>query len=165
MAEHFELTESMRAAIGPESDLWPVEFTTTGIRSFARGVGYDDPVYFDIEAARAAGYASLPAPPTYAGIPVFLPGKCDSTYGLPVRNNAPKLDHGLKNILDGGTEFIYERVPVAGETLVYSTRIVDAEVKESKALGKMLVVTSEAQYKHPDSGEIYFRTRSQLIAY
>lgn len=165
MAKDFELTESMRAAIGPESDPWPVEFTSTGIRAFARGVGIEDPVYFDVDAARAAGYANLPAPPTFAGTPVYIPGKCDSTYGLPIRANAPKLDHGLKNILDGGTDFIYERLPVAGETLVYTSRIADAEVKESKSLGKMLVVTSESQYKHPDTGELYFRTRQQLIAY
>lgn len=165
MAEQFELTDAMRAAIGNESDPWTVEFTSTGIRAFARGVGYTDRVYFDVAAAKAAGYVDLPAPPTYAGVPVFIPGDCDSTYGMPVKNNAPKLDHGLKNILDGGTEFIYDRIPVAGETLVYRSSIVDAEVKESKSLGKMLVVTSEARYYHPDTNETYFRTRSQLIAY
>ena len=42
---------------------------------------------------------------------------------------------------------------------------VDLEVKESKSLGKMLVVTSEATYTHQESGDVYFRTRSQMIAY
>jgi hypothetical protein len=142
-----------------------VEFTSTGIRAFARGVGIEDHVYYVVDAARAAGYDNLPAPPTYAGVPVFIPGISDPVYGLPTRSNAPRLNHGLKNILDGGTEYIYERVPVAGDTLITRSRIVDLEVKESKSLGKMLVVTSEATYTHQESGAVYFRTRSQMIAY
>jgi N-terminal half of MaoC dehydratase len=165
VAEHFEITDAMRAAIGVESDGWPVEFTSTGIRAFARGVGIDDIVYYDVAAAQAAGYANLPAPPTYAGVPIFLPGVSDPVYGLPSRSSTPRLGHGLPNILDGGTEYLYDKVPTAGETLITRSRIIDLEVKESKSLGKMLVVTSEATYVDADSGETYFRTRSQMIAY
>jgi hypothetical protein len=165
VAEHFEITDEMRKVIGVESDGWPVEFTSTGIRAFARGVGIADTVYYDVAAAREAGYENLPAPPTYAGVPVFIPDQSDPVYGLPRRTNAPRLDHGLKNILDGGTEYLYDRVPVAGDTLITRSRIVDLELKESKSLGKMLVVTSEATYAHEQTGDIYFRTRSQMIAY
>ena len=165
MAEHFEITDAMRAVIGVESEGWPVEFTSTGIRAFARGVGIGDSVYYDVAAARAAGYDNLPAPPTYAGVPIFIPGLTDPVYGLPMRGGTPRLDHGLKNILDGGTEYLYDKVPVAGQTLITRSRIVDLEVKESKSLGKMLVVTSEATYTDADTDEILFRTRSQMIAY
>jgi hypothetical protein len=165
VAEQFEITDEMRAVVGVESAGWPVEFTSTGIRAFARGVGIADTVYYDVDAARAAGYENLPAPPTYAGVPVFIPGVSDPVYGLPSRSSAPRLNHGLKNILDGGTEYLYERVPVAGDTLITRSRIVDLEVKESKSLGKMLVVTSEATYTDDETGDVYFRTRSQMIAY
>lgn len=165
MAEQFEINDSMRAAVGVESDGWPVEFTSTGIRAFARGVGITDTVYYDVAAAQAAGYANLPAPPTYAGVPIFIPGVSDPTYGLPRQSNTPRLNHGLTNILDGGTEFLYDKVPVAGQTLTTRSRIVDLEVKESKSLGKMLVVTSEATYADEVTNECYFRTRAQMIAY
>ena len=164
MAEQFEITDAMQAVVGVESEPWPVEFTSTGIRSFARGVGITDTVYYDVAAAQAAGYANLPAPPTYAGVPIFIPGLNDPVYGLP-RSSGPRLNHGLPNILDGGTEYLYDKVPVAGQTLITRSRIVDLELKESKSLGKMLVVTSEATYTDEDSNEIFFRTRSQLIAY
>jgi hypothetical protein len=164
VAEHFEITDAMRSVIGVESDGWPVEFTSTGIRAFARGVGISDAVYYDVASARAAGYANLPAPPTYAGVPIYVPGVTDPVYGLP-RTSTPRLDHGLTNILDGGTEYLYDKVPVAGQTLITRSRIVDLEVKESKSLGKMLVVTSEATYADEVSEEIVFRTRSQMIAY
>src|SRR5689334_23683123 len=83
MAEHFEITDAMRALIGKESPPWTYEVTTTSVRAFARGVGYTDPVYFDVEAARRAGYRSLPAPPTYLGTPVFIPGKSSDTFSGP----------------------------------------------------------------------------------
>ena len=163
MADSFELTDAMKATIGVESEPWPVEFTSTGIRGFARGVGYQDPVYFDVAAAKAAGYENLPAPPTYQGIPVFIPGKCDPTYGQPL-GGGPRLDHGLKNVLDGGTECTYERIPVAGETLQWTSKIADLEVKSSKSLGTMLVITNEGTFRD-SSGAIVFRSRGQGIYY
>ena len=50
MAESFEITDEMRAQIGKESPPWTYEVTTTSVRMFARGVGYTDPVYFDVDA-------------------------------------------------------------------------------------------------------------------
>ena len=67
MAEQFELSDEMKAKIGWESPPWVYEVTTTSVRAFARGVGYTDPAYFDIDAAKKAGYRNLPAPPTYLG--------------------------------------------------------------------------------------------------
>lgn len=160
----FELTDEMRAVIGVEGTAWPVEFTSTGIRGFARGVGYTDPVYYDVVAAQAAGYANLPAPPTYGGIPVFIPGQNDDRYGNPTNTGQRGLRHGLKNVLDGGTEHHYVRVPVAGETLHVSSKVADLEVKESKALGTMLVITNESSYVD-DSGAVVFTTRGQGIFY
>ena len=49
MAEEIEITEEMRAVIGVESTPWTYEVTTTSVRAFARGVGYTDLVYFDVE--------------------------------------------------------------------------------------------------------------------
>jgi N-terminal half of MaoC dehydratase len=160
----FVLTDEMRAAIGVEGTPWPVEFTSTGIRSFARGVGYTDPVYFDVAAAQAAGYPNLPAPPTYGGIPVFSPGRSDDRYGTPPSSGQPAVRHGLKNLLDGGTEHHYVRVPVAGETLFVTSKLVDLEVKESKSIGQMLVITNESTYKDAD-GNTVFTTRGQAIFY
>ncbi len=56
MAEKIEITDEMRAVIGIESEAWTYEVTTTSVRAFARGVGYTDLVYFDVEAAQAANF-------------------------------------------------------------------------------------------------------------
>jgi hypothetical protein len=164
MAETFELTDAMRAVIGVESDPWPVEVTTTSVRAFARGVGCTDPTYYDLAVANAAGYASLPAPATYLGTPVFMPGQSDRTFSSP-RSGGPSLNHGLKNVLDGGTEVVYERPVVAGDRLVMRSKIANLEVKESKSLGQMLIITSETVYRDADTGEVVYTTTGQGIFY
>jgi hypothetical protein len=105
MAEHFEITDAMRAAIGTTTPPWTYEVTTTSVRAFARGVGYTDPVYFDVEAARRAGYRNLPAPPTYLGTPVFIPGRSSDTFSTPVEGT-PRLDHGPRASKALGTMLI-----------------------------------------------------------
>lgn len=163
MAEKFELTDEMKAAIGSESDPWPFEFTTTGIRAFARGVGYTDPVYYDEDAARAAGHDGLPAPPTYTGTPVFIPGRSHDVFSSPVEGQ-PHIRHGLKNILDGSTETEYLEPITAGETLTGVTRIAGLDVRESKSIGTMLIATTELVLTN-ELGKVAAVQRSQVIFY
>ena len=163
MAENFEITPEMQAVVGVESSPWTYEVTTTSVRGFARGVGYTDPVYFDIEAAKAAGYRSLPCPPTYLGTPVFIPGKSDDTFSGP-RETGPRLKHGLKNVLDGGAETEYFADICAGDTLQVSSQISDLSLKQSKTTGQMLVVTGTTTYKNQDDVVVAVQ-RSQAIYY
>jgi acyl dehydratase len=163
MAQEFELTEEMRSHIGEESEPWTHEVTTTSVRAFARGVGYTDPVYYDVEAARSAGYRSLPAPPTYLGTPVFIPARSSDTFSGPVSTRRG-LQHGLKGLLDGGTETTYHGDICAGDALTVVSKLADLEVKESKALGKMLVTTQETRYTNQD-GKLVAVQRSQAIFY
>lgn len=163
MAKEFEITDAMRARIGSESPPWKYEVTTTSVRMFARGVGYTDPVYFDEEAARKAGYRNLPAPPTYLGTAVFIPGKSSDTFSGP-QEGQPRIDHGLPGLLDGGTETEYLGDICAGDTLTLVTKLADLTVRESKALGKMLIVTNETTATNQD-GEVVARQRGQAIFY
>ena len=163
MAESFELTDAMRERVGSESAPWTYEVTTTSVRAFARGVGYTDPVYFDLEAARKAGYPSLPAPPTYLGTPVFLPGVSSDTFSGPSRGQ-PSVEHGLKGLLDGGTETELHGTICAGDTLTAVTRLADLTVRESRSLGRMLIVTNESRYTN-QHGERVATQRSQVIFY
>lgn len=163
MAEPFEITDAMRARIGEEGPPWTHEVTTTSVRAFARGVGYTDPVYYDVEAAKAAGYRSLPAPPTYLGTPVFIPGKSSDTFSGPLRG-APRVEHGLENVLDGGTETEYFDDICAGDTLTVVQKLAGLDVRESRALGRMLIVTSETTCTN-QHGQVVARQRSQALFY
>lgn len=163
MADNFQLTDELKATIGQESAPWTYEVTSTSVRAFARGVGYTDPVYYDVDAAKAAGYRNLPAPPTYLGTAVFIPGRSDETFSTP-REGQPRVNHGLKNVLDGGTEVEYHDDICAGDTLTGVSRVADLRVSDSKALGKMLIVSMETRYTN-QAGKLAAVLRSQVIFY
>ena len=163
MAEKLELTDEMKSKIGWESAPWTYEVTTTSVRAFARGVGYTDPVYFDIEAAKKAGYRNLPAPPSYLGTAVFIPGKSDDTFSGPP-GSFPEIKHGLTGLLDGGTETEYFDTICAGDILTGTGQLAALDVKESKSLGKMLVISSESIMKN-QAGKVVAIQRGQAIFY
>ena len=164
MAEQFELTDAMKAQIGKQSPPWDFEVTTTSVRMFARGVGYTDPVYYDVEAAKTAGYRSLPAPPTYLGTAVFLPGRSSDTFSGPTEG-IPTIDHGLKGLLDGGTETEYFDDICAGDTLSAVQKLAALDVRSTGTLGKMLLVTFETTYTNKATGKVVARQSGQAIYY
>ncbi len=164
MAESIELTEEMKARVGEQGPPWTYELTTTSVRAFARGVGYTDPVYYDVEAAKKAGYRDLPAPPTYLGTPVFIPGRCSDTFSGP-SEGAPTIEHGLKGLLDGGTETEYFDQVCAGDKLTVVQKVAGIDVRSSKQLGKMLIVSLETSYTNQDTGKLAAIQRGQVIYY
>lgn len=163
MAEKIEINDAMRSLIGVASKPWTHEVTTTSVRAFARGVGYTDRVYYDVAAAQAAGYRSLPCPPTYLGTPVFIPGESSDTFSGP-KDSGPTLDHGLPNLLDGGTETEYYADICAGDTLTVTSSIADLAVRQGKTTGQMLIVTRETKVVDPN-GQLVARQRGQAIFY
>lgn len=164
MAEEFEITDEMRAQIGKATPPWDYEITTTSVRAFARGVGYTDLVYFDEAAAKKAGYKSLPAPPTYLGTAIFIPGKSDDTFSGP-REGIPTINHGLTGLLDGGTSTEYFESLTAGDVLEVCTSLDNLEVKSTRSLGKMLVVTMKTTFKKKDSGNLAAVQTGQVLYY
>lgn len=164
MAEPFEITAEMRAQIGVETEPWTYEVTTTGVRAFARGVGYTDPVYYDVAAARKAGYRSLPAPPTYLGTPVFIPGKSSDVLSGPIQKDGLHIGFGFSSILDGGTETEYRETICAGDTLVAVSRLAALHRRRTESLGTMLITTTETEYTNQD-GKLAAIQRSRTILY
>ena len=163
MADKIEITPEMRAVVGVESPPWTHEVTTTSVRAFARGVGYTDLVYYDEAEAKKRGYRSLPAPPTYFGTPVFIPGKSSDIFSNPL-NEGPSLRHGLRNVLDGGAEIELEGDICAGDTLTVTVKVSDLAVRESKTTGQMLIVTREVRYEN-QHGQRVATQRSQALFY
>jgi len=163
MAEELEIRDEWRAVIGVESQPWTHEVTTTSVRGFARGVGYTDRVYYDEAAAKAAGYRSLPCPPTYLGTPIFIPGECSDTFSGP-KESGPSIDHGLPNLLDGGTETDYFDDICAGDTLTVESKVSDIAIREGRSTGKMLIVTRETSFVN-QHGNLVAKQRGQAIFY
>ena len=141
------ITDEMRARIGVESAPVTLEIDKTSVRMFARAVGYTDPVYYDEEAARAAGYRGLPAPPGYLGTPVYDPNRRgERTAQLDVEPRRP-----LKRMLNGGTDVEYLADVCAGDVLTSTSAVASIEEREGR-LGEMLITTTRTTYRN-EQGE------------
>ena len=153
MAENFEITDEMKAKVGNESPPWACEVTTTGVRAFARGVGYTDPVYYDVEAAKKAGYRNLPAPPTFHGTYIYIPGKSNETFSTPLGGDVT-VDHGLPNTIDGGKVTEYFEQICAGDTLACVAKLASLDLKVTGSGNTMLIQTIEFTFTNQEGNVV-----------
>jgi acyl dehydratase len=108
------------------------------LRFFARAIGETDPVYTDEGAARAAGYESLPAPPTF-----IFAAELDANTLLPALKD---LGVNLSRILHGEQQFTYFAPICAGDTVSVASQFTDIYDKKNGALEfivKESVVTNQ----------------------
>jgi hypothetical protein len=145
VAEYEIITPEMLAVVGVESEPWTLEVDKLQIRLFARAIGYTDPVFYDEAFAQSKGYRSLPCPPHYLGTPIFDPATSDPTFGSP-RGRRPSLEHGLKRVLNGGTEIEMLDTICAGDTLTATSKIASLTERRG-SLGLMLITTTETTYR------------------
>src|SRR5690606_14627931 len=118
------ITDEMRAEIGRESEPWTLEVDKTAVRMFARAVGHTDPVFYDEEEAKKAGYRSLPAPPGYLGTPIFDPRTSDSTFGGRRGGRPPaQPSRPLRRVLNGGTDIEMFEDICAGDVLTATSHV------------------------------------------
>ena len=115
-----------RSIIGQE---WPGEtllITRSRLRAFAKATGQTDPLYTDVDAAKAAGHRDLPVPPTFFfGIALEAP----EPFG-----RFTELGIDLRALLHGEQEFRYHRMAYAGDELSTRSRIVDVYQKKGGEL-------------------------------
>ena len=120
------------------------------VREFARAVFADAPQHTDLEAARAAGFADLVAPPTFAMV---------------------VQDHTLQQLLaleDSGIvlartihaeqRFAYTRPIVAGDELTGQLRVTGI-----RTLGGNAMITSEAEITDADGAPVVTATSVLLV--
>lgn len=109
------------------------------VADFATAVGEDNPVFFDADAAMGLGFPGPLAPPTFTVTQIFQVPRDEREKRL-----GANLDYA--RVLHGEQEFIYERLPIAGETLQGTMRIAKDFTKEGKRGGSMRFVTYESKF-------------------
>ena len=95
------------------------------VKEYARATGETNPVHLDHEAARAAGYADVVAPPMFAVVysaPAVGPPIFDPEVGI----NFPMMVHG-------GQEFVWGPPVVAGDEI--TTDVTMKDIRESDGKG------------------------------
>uniref|UniRef100_UPI0035C9B14E MaoC family dehydratase N-terminal domain-containing protein n=1 Tax=uncultured Sphingomonas sp. TaxID=158754 RepID=UPI0035C9B14E len=116
--------------VGVVSEPREVAVETGFLKFFAKATGETDPIYFDENAARAAGHPSLPAPPTYLfSLALSAPARrgdvFDAENGIGVE---------LAKVLHGEQSFTYHRPIYAGDRLTLTTTTSDLYAKKNGAL-------------------------------
>lgn len=102
------------------------------IREFSRAVFSTNPLNFDVEAARAAGYADVVAPPTFA---IVLQ---DLTLQQLLADDDAGIE--LSHVVHGDQRFVSTRPIVAGDELTATMT-----VSSVKTLGGNAMITSESR--------------------
>ncbi len=115
-----------RKFIGYTSPRCTLEVEKGRLRQFAHAIGEQDPVYTDEAAARAAGYPSLPIPPTFL---FCLEMDRPNPYGWFDEVGIP-----LPKVLHGEQAFTYHRMAFAGDALTFDSRITDIYDKKGGLL-------------------------------
>jgi acyl dehydratase len=121
------------------------------LRFFAKAIGENDPVYTDEGAARAAGYKSLPVPPTFL--------MCLSGEGRDIAEQLDIYGFDLGRILHAEQAFDYHQPAVAGDVLTFDSKVVDVY---EKAGGRLQFVVNEIRVTNQD-GEHIADIRCSLV--
>ena len=104
-----------KSKIGYEFQSFTTDIEKGRLKFFAKAIGETDPIYSDEDAAKSAGYKTIPAPPTFMFSidldgPVFLP-----------MLKVLKMDIG--RILHGTQDFQYFGQIYAGDKITQTAKI------------------------------------------
>ena len=94
------------------------------VKEFAAAVGETNPVHLDHEAAWAAGYADVVAPPMFAVV-----------YSAPVMGPAifdPEIGINFATMVHGGQEFVWGPPVVAGDEITTGAEVKEIYEKDGK---------------------------------
>jgi acyl dehydratase len=159
--------EVLQGIIGESIGTSKVVIERAPVEHFADAVLSSSPIYHDPEAAKQAGFANIPAPPTWPFAMEFS-GKftelqpADAGGSNPLAKAIGPLMAKGGLILHGEQEFIYHRPVMVGDVLVGEGAIVDAYQKESKGR-TMSFIVQETNWTDEKTGEPVVTARFNLI--
>ena len=140
-----------KSFIGHEFPPFSADVEAGRLKFFAKSIGETNPIYTDEAAAKAAGYRSLPAPPTF---PMAL--DLEGPEMLPVLR---VLDLDIGRVLHGNQDFEYY-APICAEDRIAVTSCI-ADIFDKKG-GALEFVVMENSYTNQE-GELVAKARQTLV--
>ena len=137
-------------AVGKE---WPATTYAVGaekIHEFADAIGADNPVHRDREAAEAAGYRDVVAPPMFCVV-----------YSARAMGPAildPEVGINLATMLHGGQEFVWGEPVCSGDTI--ETKASCREIYEKDGKGFYVFETAST---NQDGAEVVRATSTNIV--
>ena len=93
------------------------------IREYAYATGESNPLHLDLDAARAAGYRDLVAPPMFAVVyaaPAVAPGLFDPEVGI-----------DFARMVHGGQQFEWGPLVIGGDEIATTVEVKDISARQS----------------------------------
>ncbi|BAQ11650.1 hypothetical protein OXB_3181 [Bacillus sp. OxB-1] len=112
------------------------------IKEFALAIGDDNPLYYDVETARAAGFRDVPIPPTF-------PTVIEMWGGLDFEALFEVLEMNPLKVLHGEQEYTYLQDICAGDEITGEIRVKADEVKRA-----MRLVTLEGKFMNQQMEDV-----------
>ena len=148
--ENTIIPESLRNAIGVESDPITYEIEKGHIARFAEAIGDENPIYSDEIKARNSKYGGIIAPPTFYR--ALRPGSLPETAESPFTRN-----------LDAGSDWEFFEPIRPGDRITVTIKLADVVEREGR-LGKMIIITRETRYEN-QLGQIVATQKTNGISY
>ena len=118
------------------------------IRKFAEAIGDEDAIFYDENAAKAAGFKTIVAPPTFL-----------CTFRA---QELPDLKIAFGRVrLNGGNEYEYYQPIYAGDTITLTAKYADVAERTGRT-GKMVFVFTDLTFKN-QHGEVVAKGRNTGI--
>jgi acyl dehydratase len=139
-----------QAAIGKQFPPFEYEVGKEKIAEYARAVGEDNPVYFDRDSAREAGFRDVPAPPMFAVVysaGAVAPAIVDPDVGI-----------NLALMVHGGQEFVWGEPVCAGDVIT-----TEASVKDISEKREMGFYVFESVSHNQDGQEVVRGTWTNIV--
>jgi len=142
-----------KSYIGFEGTTRIAEVEKGQLKFFAEATGETNPIYFDEEAAKAAGHPTIPAPPTFLfSLELLAPDP-------PEADAIKLLKVDISKVLHGEQQFDYGAPIYAGDTIKLKTKVSDIYEKAGGAL-EFIVQETEGTNQR---GESIGRGRSIIV--
>lgn len=109
------------------------------LKFFAKAIGEKNPIYSDEAAAKAAGYKTIPAPPTF--------GFCLEMESNSLWDNIAAMGVPVGKILHGSQSFKYHAPIYAGDKITFVTTV--SSIVDKKG-GKMEFITEDSTGTNQD---------------
>jgi len=137
--------------IGVESEDRYIDVEKGQLKLFATAVGESSPIYCDEAAAKAAGYPSIPAPPTFAfSLNLLAPAKI---------GNVIDMIENIGGVLHGEQAFEYHKMIFAGDRIRLKTKTIDIYEKKG---GKLDFIVQDTT-AHNQNGDLCVSARMTLV--
>jgi len=133
------------------------------VARFCHAAGDDNPIYFDDEAARAAGYERATAPPTFLQYAIIgsVPLDMIRNDGL-VRDTRQRIPLKVSRTMFGGDTWEHFAPVYHGDEVTARTRLVSIEEKQGRE-SPFVVMKRETTYHRVSDGALVAVNTQQAI--